>query len=63
MSVIFSLGGGLRLVYLFVEGRKAKNLFPSCEGRQVVPKKNIIDLRLIFQSRLPLLCLAWLFSG
>ena len=27
------------VVYLFVEGRKAKNLFPPREGRQVVPKK------------------------
>ena len=24
---------------------KVKNLLPSCEGRQVVPKKNVIELR------------------
>ena len=47
---------------------KAKDLLPSCEGRQVEPKKNHRAqagelLRLIFQSRMPLLCLGWLFSG
>ena len=43
---------------------KVKNLLPSCEGRQVVPKKNVIELlrglySVTSASSLPFLAVQW----